>query len=223
MGMVPAYVVWIQRHHLQSNKDKHAEHDLELSFASRFSIVISGWPAVGKTTIAGKLGKEFGLAMYNGGDILKMLALESGYSTERDDWWDTAEAKKFMQQRRGDPSFDKKVDRKLAEIVKKGGAVITSYTLPWLVRDDKLIKLWLRGSQENRANRMANRDGIGLAEAKKIVRLRDEENKRIYYKLYKFRFGEDLTVFDYVLNTDKLPLESLIEVSKLIVRRQTGG
>ncbi|HKX82220.1 MAG TPA: cytidylate kinase family protein [Nitrososphaera sp.] len=194
-----------------------------MSLASRFSIVISGWPAVGKTTIAGKLGKEFGLAMYNGGDILKMLASESGYSTERDDWWDTAEAKKFMQQRRGDSSFDKKVDRKLSEIVKKGGAVITSYTLPWLVRDDKLIKLWLRGSQENRAKRMANRDGIGFAEAKKIVRLRDEENKRIYYKLYKFRFGEDLTVFDYVLNTDKLPLESLIEVSKLIVRRQTGG
>lgn len=191
--------------------------------ASKFSIVISGWPAVGKTTIAGKLGKEFGLSMYNGGDILKMLASESGYSTERDDWWDTAEAKKFMQQRRGDSSFDKKVDRKLSEIVKKGGAVITSYTLPWLVRDDKLIKLWLRGSQENRAKRMANRDGIGFAEAKKIVRLRDEENKRIYYKLYKFRFGEDLTVFDYVLNTDKLPLESLIEVSKLIVRRQTGG
>ena len=191
--------------------------------ASKFSIVISGWPAVGKTTIAGKLGKEFGLAMYNGGDILKMLASESGYSTERDDWWDTAEAKKFMQQRRGDSSFDKKVDRKLSEIVKKGGAVITSYTLPWLVRDDKLIKLWLRGSQENRAKRMANRDGIGFAEAEKIVRLRDEENKRIYYKLYKFRFGEDLTVFDYVLNTDKLPLESLIEVSKLIVRRQTGG
>ena len=194
-----------------------------MSLASKFSIVISGWPAVGKTTIAGNLGKEFGLAMYNGGDILKMLASESGYSTERDDWWDTAEAKKFMQQRRGDSSFDKKVDRKLSEIVKKGGAVITSYTLPWLVRDDKLIKLWLRGSQENRAKRMANRDGIGFAEAKKIVRLRDEENKRIYYKLYKFRFGEDLTVFDYVLNTDKLPLESLIEVSKLIVRRQTGG
>ena len=191
--------------------------------ASKFSIVISGWPAVGKTTIAGKLGKEFGLSMYNGGDILKMLASESGYSTERDDWWDTAEAKKFMQQRRGDSSFDKKVDRKLSEIVKKGGAVITSYTLPWLVRDDKLIRLWLRGSQENRAKRMANRDGIGFAEAEKIVRLRDEENKRIYYKLYKFRFGEDLTVFDYVLNTDKLPLESLIEVSKLIVRRQTGG
>jgi CMP/dCMP kinase len=189
-----------------------------------FSIVISGWPAVGKTTIACKLAEEFGLVMYNGGDILKMLAEEKGYSTERDDWWDTAEAKRFMEERKSDPSFDKKVDKKLVEIVKKGGAVITSYTLPWLVREDSviIIKLWLRGSQENRAKRMGNRDDISFAEAKRIVKLRDDENKKIYYKLYGFHFGEDLTIFDYVLNTDRLSLDSLIEISKLIVKRHIG-
>jgi cytidylate kinase len=191
--------------------------------ANKFSVVISGWPAVGKTTIAGKLAEEFSLVMYNGGDILKMLAAEKGYSTDRDDWWDTAEAKKFMQERKSDPSFDKKVDKKLAQIVKKGGSVITSYTLPWLVKEDSVIKIWLRGSPENRAKRMANRDSISFSEAKRIIALRDAENKKIYYKLYRFNFGEDLTVFDYVLNTDRLPLDSLIEVSRLIVRRHTGA
>ena len=194
-----------------------------MAAANRFSIVISGWPAVGKTTIAAKLAEEFGLVMYNGGDILKMLAAEKGYSTDRDDWWDTDEAKKFMRERKFDPSFDKKVDKKLGEIVRKGGAVITSYTLPWLVKDESLIKLWLRGSPDNRAKRMANRDDIAFTEAKKIIALRDEENKKIYHKLYGFHFGEDLTVFDYVLNTDRLLLLSLIEISKLIVRRHIGG
>ena len=191
-----------------------------------FSIVISGWPAVGKTTIACKLAEEFDIVMYNGGDILKMLAEEDkGYSVKRDDWWDTIEAKKFMEERKSNPSFDKKVDDKLIQIVKKGGAVITSYTLPWLVEDESviIIKFWLRGSPENRAKRMANRDGISFAEAKRITKLRDEENKRIYYRLYGFRFGEDLTVFDYVLNTDRLSLDSLVEISKLIVRRHIGG
>jgi CMP/dCMP kinase len=190
-----------------------------------FSIVISGWPAVGKTTIACKLAEEFEIVMYNGGDILKMFAKEDkGYSVKRDDWWDTTEAKKFMEERKSDPSFDKKVDKKLIEIVKKGGAVITSYTLPWLVLEESviIIKFWLRGSPENRAKRMANRDGISFAEAKRITKLRDEENKRIYYRLYGFRFGEDLTVFDYVLNTDTLSLDSLVEISKLIVRRHIG-
>ena len=191
-----------------------------------FSIVISGWPAVGKTTIACKLAEEFDIVMYNGGDILKMLAEEDrGYSVKRDDWWDTTEAKKFMEKRKTDPSFDKRVDDKLIQIVRKGGTVITSYTLPWLVIDESviIIKFWLRGSLENRAKRMANRDGISFAEAKRITKLRDEENKRIYYRLYGFRFGEDLTVFDYVLNTDTLSLDSLVEISKLIVRRHIGG
>ena len=190
-----------------------------------FSIVISGWPAVGKTTIACKLAEEFDIMMYNGGDILKMLAEEDkGYSVKRDDWWDTTEAKKFMEERKSDPSFDKKVDDKLIQIVKKGGTVITSYTLPWLVADESviIIKFWLRGSSENRAKRMANRDGISFAEAKRITKLRDEENKRIYYRLYGFRFGEDLTVFDYVLNTDRLSLDALVEISKLIVRQHIG-
>ena len=191
-----------------------------------FSIVISGWPAVGKTTIACKLAEEFDITMYNGGDILKMLAEEEnkGYSVKRDDWWDTTEAKKFMEKRKSDPSFDKKVDKKLIEIVKKGGTVITSYTLPWLIRDESIIiiKFWLRGSSENRARRMANRDGISFEEAKRIIKLRDEENKKIYYRLYGFRFGEDLTVFDYVLNTDRLSIDSLVEISKLIVRRHIG-
>jgi len=190
-----------------------------------FSIVISGWPAVGKTTIACKLAEEFDIMMYNGGDILKMLAEEDkGYSVKRDDWWDTTEAKKFMEERKSDPSFDKKVDDKLIQIVKKGGTVITSYTLPWLVVDESviIIKFWLRGSSENRAKRMANRDGISFAEAKRITKLRDEENKRIYYRLYGFRFGEDLTVFDYVLNTDRLSLDALVEISKLIVRQHIG-
>lgn len=189
-----------------------------------FSIVISGWPAVGKTTIACKLAEEFDIVMYNGGDILKMLAEDKSYSVKRDDWWDTPEAKKFMEERKSDPSFDKKVDEKLTEIVKKGRTVITSYTLPWLVLDESIIiiKFWLRGSPENRARRMAKRDDISFDDAKSITKLRDEENKRIYYRLYGFRFGEDLTVFDYVLNTDRLSLESLIEISKLIVRRQIG-
>src|SRR5581483_2603212 len=190
--------------------------------ANKFSIVISGWPAVGKTTIAGKLAEEFGLTTYNGGDILKILAAEKGYSTSRDDWWDTVEAKKFMRERKSDPSFDKKVDKKLAEILRKGGAVITSYTLPWLVNDNSVIKFWLKGSPENRAKRMANRDDIGFAQAKKIIKLRDGENQRIYRRLYGFKFGEDLAVFDYVLNTDRLPLASLIEISKLIVWRHIG-
>jgi CMP/dCMP kinase len=187
----------------------------------KLSIVISGWPAVGKTTIAIELAKEFGLKSYSGGDILKMLAENKGYSTFGEDWWDTKEAKRFMQVRKSDPSFDKLVDKKLIDLIRSENVVITSYTLPWLV--DGVIKFWLKGSQENRANRMANRDNISLTEAKNVLRIRDEENKNIYKNLYSFNFGEDLNVFDFCLNTDLLSLPSLIEVSKSIIKWLQAG
>ena len=180
------------------------------------TIVISGWPAVGKTTIAAEIAKEFDFKVYNGGDILKLLAGDRGYSISGNDWWDTEQAKKFMAERKANLYFDKQVDQKLVEIVRLGKAVITSYTLPWLVQD--AIKFWLKGSQENRAKRMAKRDSLSVLQAKKIIKMRDDENKNIYRKLYGFNFGKDLNVFDFSLNTDLIDLDSLVEISKIIIR-----
>jgi CMP/dCMP kinase len=182
-----------------------------------FSIIVSGWPAVGKTTVAAELADEFGLTIYNGGDILKQIATNLGYRTSGTDWWDSEEGRQFMEKRKSDHTSDIEVDNKLKEIIRSGNAVITSYTLPWLVKDD-CIKLWLQGSPKNRATRMANRDNIGLDEAREIVKERDYQNRQIYEELYGFEFGKDLSVFDFSLNTDMMDLSSLIQISKDIVR-----
>lgn|SRR5512145_1222277 len=180
------------------------------------SIVISGWPAVGKTTLATALAKELGYRQYNGGDVLKLLASEKGYSVSGDDWWDTDEAKNFMEERESNPYFDIEVDRKLVEIVRHGDVIVTSYTLPWLVPES--IKIWLKGSRSNRIRRMAKRDNLNVKRAKEIILQRDENNVRIYHNLYGYEFGRDLTVFDFVLDTDLLDLNSLISISKHIVK-----
>jgi cytidylate kinase len=183
-----------------------------------FSIIVSGWPAVGKTTVAAELANEFGLKIYNGGDILKQIATSMGYQTTGTDWWDSEEGRRFMEKRSNDPTSDREVDNKLKEIIRKGNAVVTSYTLPWLV-DDKCVKLWLQGSPQNRAIRMATRDKISIDEAAKIVEERDFKNRQIYQELYGFEFGNDLSVFDFSLNTDMMNLECLIEISKDIMRK----
>ena len=53
------------------------------------SVIISGPPAIGKTTVAQGLANEFGLKFLGGGDILKELAKEQGFKSGGDDWWDT--------------------------------------------------------------------------------------------------------------------------------------
>ncbi len=183
----------------------------------KISVVISGWPAVGKTTIAENIAKDFDLKLWNGGDILKMMAYERGYSSSLNhDWWDTEEAIAFMKERNNDPNFDREVDNRLIGLVNGGNVVITSYTLPWI--SDATVNFWLQGSLDNRAKRLAMRDKISIPEAKRIVLRRDNENKLIYKRIYDFSFGENLDVFDFALNTDLLSLDCLIDLSKRIVK-----
>ena len=181
------------------------------------SIIISGPPAIGKTTIAKRLAKEFDVQYLSGGDILKELAQEQGFQTKGDDWWDTQEGINFLDQRKKNSEFDKNVDNKLKELFSKGGIVVTSYTLPWLV--DGGVKIWLDGSKENSALRMTARDNSSKDVALEIVQKRYNENKIIYKELYGFEFGDDLSVFDKIIETDDLNVEQVLEIAKLTVRK----
>ncbi len=193
------------------------KNELNDTNKKKISVVISGWPAVGKTTIAENIAKDFDLKLWNGGDILKMMAYERGYSSSLNhDWWDTEEAIAFMKERNNDPNFDREVDNRLIGLVNGGNVVITSYTLPWI--SNATVNFWLQGSVDNRAKRLAMRDKISIHEAKRIVLRRDNENKLIYKRIYDFSFGENLDVFDFALNTDLLSLDCLIDLSKRIVK-----
>ena len=111
------------------------------------SIVISGPPAVGKTTVARGLAEVFGMGYLSGGDILKEMAREEGFDPNGNDWWDTAEGMAFLGRRERNPEFDRRLDENLTGLFMGGGVVITSYTLPWLVRGG--VKIWLAGSHES--------------------------------------------------------------------------
>jgi CMP/dCMP kinase len=185
------------------------------------SVIISGPPAIGKTTVAKGLAKEFNLKYLSGGDVLKELAEEKGFKTGRDDFWDTSFGMEFLNMRKTNSEFDKKVDEELKKLFLEGGKIITSYTLPWLVHDG--IKIWLAGSHENSAKRMTVRDGISFEEALDIVKTRYKENKMIYKKLYGFNFGDDLSVFDIIINTDNLGANEVLSVAKSVVKERYGA
>jgi len=180
------------------------------------SVVVSGPPAIGKTTVAKGLAREFNLTHLSGGDILKEIASEQGFSSTGDDWWDTEEGMEFLDQRKKNPEFDKKVDEKLKTLFQNGGVVITSYTLPWMV--DGGIKIWLAGAVENSAKRMQNRDNLTEHDALNVVKKRFSENKIIYKALYNFEFGEDLSVFDKIIETDGLNATEVLDKAKSAVR-----
>jgi cytidylate kinase len=181
------------------------------------SIVISGPPAVVKTTVAKGLAKEFNLQYLSGGDVLKEMAKEHGFNSDGDDWWDTKEGVKFLNQREQNSEFDKNLDKKLTELFNQGGMVITSYTLPWLIQDG--VKIWLEGSHESSTQRMQSRDNMSSENAYQITKDRFDKNKALYKKLYGFSFGDDKDVFDVIINTDNLTANQVIDVTTETVRK----
>ncbi|MGC8662021.1 MAG: AAA family ATPase [Nitrososphaeria archaeon] len=175
------------------------------------SIILSGMPASGKSTVAQLISKRLGIRFLVGGDVLKGMAKNLGFNPERDNWWDTEEGKRFLELRLKDPNFDKNVDDLLLDSIKKEDCVITSWSIPWLVGNNHL-KIWLKASFETRVRRLAQRDNTSYANAIKIIKDRDEINVKHYKKLYGYVLGKDLDVFDLVIDVDLVKAETVAEM-----------
>ncbi len=165
---------------------------------------------MGKTTVSKMVAERLGLKLVGGGDVLKEMAVEEGYSPGGDDWWDTAEGIKFLGERKQEPGFDKEVDARLLVKARKGDVVITSYPVPWLSKHG--LKIWLSGSVESRANRMSKRDKMDRKKCTKVLAVRDGENYKLYRKIYQIEFGRDLSPFDLVIDTDSIGESEVAEI-----------
>ena len=182
------------------------------------AIIISGMPAVGKTTVSKTVSAALAIPLVGGGDVLKEMAIEEGYSPGGDDWWDTADGMGFLKERKRSSEFDKEVDSRLLQKAKRGGVVITSYPLPWLTK--KGLKVWLSGTVRSRARRMARRDGMTISQCLEVLSVRDVGNYRLYKKIYGIEFGKDLKPFDLVVDTDAIDESRVAQIVLHYIRNR---
>ncbi|MBI4020275.1 MAG: cytidylate kinase family protein [Candidatus Aenigmarchaeota archaeon] len=171
----------------------------------KLTIIIAGMPGSGKTTLARFIAKKYGLKYCAGSDFFKQAASRLGYSIKGAHWWDSREGLHFLKERQKDSRFDREVDRLLLEKARKGGVVMTSWTLPYLKAPG--IKIWIAASQKTRAERISGRDKTSYKQALAAIRKRDKENRKLYKRLYGFTLGKDLRPFDIILETDRLSIK----------------
>lgn len=178
-------------------------------------ICICGMAGTGKSTLAKRMAKKYGLKYYSGGDALKALAIEEGYKPLERGWWESREGMRFLERRSEDSKFDAIVDKKLLELARQGNVVLDSWTMPWLLEEG--FKILLAASPEKRAERIARRDGISVKEALKALKSKEEKTKAIYKRLYGFSLGEDFTPFYLILDTNNLDREEVFHVLCLVM------
>jgi len=178
-------------------------------------ICVCGLTASGKSTVAKKVAEKYNLRLYSGGDALKALAQEAGYTPTERGWWESKEGLKFLSRRLDDPEFDKKVDTKLLEVAKEGNVVLDSWTMPWLLNGG--FKVWIDASKQTRIKRLAKRDNISIKKASQVLEEKEEKTKTIYKRLYGFNLDEDFSPFDLILDTDKLDADEVFQAVSLVI------
>ncbi|HIE18099.1 TPA: cytidylate kinase [Candidatus Bathyarchaeota archaeon] len=169
---------------------------------NKLVICICGMAGSGKSTVAKRIAKHYGLRYSSGGNALKAVAAELGYITSGEGWWETEEGIKFLKERSRNLDIDRRVDQKQLEWAEEGGIVFDSWTMPWLFKGG--FKVWLEASEKVRANRIAERDGLTPEEALKFLREKEARTKVIYRKLYGFTLGEDLLPFHLIIDVNFL-------------------
>jgi cytidylate kinase len=180
------------------------------------AIIVSGMPAVGKTTVSRLIAASMRIPMVGGGDVLKEMAVEEGYTPGGEDWWDTEEGMRFLGERKRRSGFDKEVDARLRKKAAAGNVVITSYPVPWLTSEG--IKVWLSGDVKRRATRMARRDHLPVSKCRAVLAVRDRENYSLYRKLYGIKFGKDLKPFNLIVDTNTIDESKVAEIVVRYIR-----
>ena len=178
-------------------------------------ICIGGMAGSGKSTLARKLSGKYKLEYLSGGDALKALALERGYSSLEAGWWESSEGMRFLEERKKDERFDETVDKKLLQMARKGNVILDSWSMPWLLEGG--FKVWLDASAEKRARRVAERDGISFENALKALKQKERQTKAIYKKIYGFDLGEDFAPFNFILDTDNLESEEVFRIVCMVM------
>ena len=122
----------------------------------------------------------------------------------------------FQKRAENDPDIDRRFDAALLEQAKNGGCVITTWLGPWVVKDTDL-RIYVFAPQDVRALRVAKRDGLSVAQAKKHTKQRDEENRNRYLKVYGIDIY-DTSDFDLCISSAKFSKEQMQDIALAAIK-----
>jgi len=163
-------------------------------------ITISGPPGSGTTTVAKIVAQKLGLKLISAGDVFRQLAAKKGMTVEE-----------FSQYAEENPEIDRLIDQTQKEMAEKEGDVVVEGRLSgWFVKNADL-KVWIFADPEIRYSRIANREGKDLAAVRQETKLREELEKRRYWKFYSIDI-DNWTIYDLIINSGSFDAEGVVDL-----------
>lgn len=189
----------------------------QTSFGNR--VFISGLTAAGKTTHSKHLAEHFSCQYISSSNaLLEMLGVRP--DVVKSDFWISEQASK-LQEMRKDPSFDRRVDMKMATLVSKNqNIVVDSWAISW-VSKESAFKIWLESSLESRIWKSMISHGLpkdrSYNQYQKLLLEKDESTRELFLKEYSFDLFTDHSHFDFVIDITSFITGPTFEASRMSV------
>ncbi|MGC9148514.1 MAG: (d)CMP kinase [Sulfolobales archaeon] len=193
------------------DKDDISVNNVSSSYSSGKSrgivIVVSGPPGSGKSTLAKKLAERFKLRYHSTGALFRRIAMERGV--------DVATLDELAKK---DPSIDLEIDRVAREEAVRGNVVIDAHIGGWLLKDLSDLSIYVTASLETRARRVSKRDKKSFEEALREILSRENAMRSRFREIYSINI-EDLSVYDLIINTERINEETMIEIASAAIEK----
>lgn len=187
-------------------------------------IAISGQPGCGSTTVGKLLAGKLGIKFFSLGDYTKKAALHAHKTPI-----EGKRARDFWLSKKGSSKeFHQHSDALQKRLARKGNIVIDAKLAVHMLDGLPDLRVWLKAPVGERAKRYAKRDKVSIAEARKILKEKENLERANWKKMYGFDYFKQEKNADIVIDVaDKKPEEiaaSIISSLKrvFIVHRWEG-
>ena len=164
------------------------------------NITISGLPGGGSTTLMKLLQPTIGWQCYSGGEFMRAYAIEKGYFSSVSDVHHDASVYP--------DDFDRQVDYAVREkLAHESNYIFEAWLSGFLAqRIPDVLKILVICSEDSvRIDRVVNRDGISVAEAKKHIIERETKNRAKWQAMYANEWRQ------WVVEPGTLPADAEID------------
>ena len=172
------------------------------------NLTVSGKPGSGTSTLVERIAQERGWKSVNGGDVFRSEASRRELSVED-----------FSRLCKEDLDVDRSLDTMLRELLisENGPEILESRLVGWLAHSLEIdcLRVWISVSDEERARRIMEREGLDYDTALSASRQRNQDDMLRYRTLYGIDL-DDMTPYNMIVEADSIDAD---EVFRLVNSR----